>query len=741
MREALLVILSCTLLLTVFFYPAVFHGCLIHQEDSIGSDSFDLNIARRCLAVQSLTKYGEFPLWEPKIACGAPLFAESEAGILYPTFLFFFLHNITLAANLTVLSALLIAMLGSYWWSRCLGLKPAAACISALSYGLGETFLLRTSGLNIIHVIAWLPASLAVIHLFFAAAERRYWFLLIIIWTLQILAGHFQMAAICQICCWLYILGLSARDLKTKNYAQTYKKIGLIGAALLFAVSMSFVQIWPTYEFAKQSLRSEAMPLDKLQLTANTWEMLAIFINPFYPAFRSFPYEHIPHSRTVFYAHEWFQYIGLLPILLCFNVIGAKRRKTAVCLWMLAVFFLIASLGPRYGIYYLLWRYFPYMSSFRMPGRFAIPMACALAALAAVGLQNLHDWLMHRGKKRLAVIIPTAVIVFTGLDLGYVNSQIQGYLPASWLNPPAVLNDIKNARRVYSPYCVEAWRCCLDSTFDERVSRYVPYWQHRSLLSPGVSALWGVAAPEDYVFHGGGILLQHSYTQQMAISRIMKEAYTLDRRIMTDLAPQLCHWFRLLGVSHIITSAPLPDSWSAEEFQSIAARPIPEIPGTNIYIYALKNPLNSIRMVPELQPGPPTNILNLGKFAGLGNDTDGFYEVNPNPEAAKGIGQAQTEAATNHSLLIRTSCEQDAYLIISSTYDKNWQASVDGRPETIRRTNLSLQSLPVPQGNHRIELRYISPAFELGMKISLAALMAFLFLVALALRRKKKRTI
>ena len=157
-HEVQLVILLCTIITALFFYPAIFHGCLIHQEDSIGSDSFDLNIVRRCLAVQSLTKYGEFPLWEPKISCGAPLFAESEIGIFYPSFLFFFLHNVTLAANLTVISAIIIAMLGSYWWSRCLGAGPSAAGIAALSYGLGETFLLRTGQLNIIHVIAWLPA-------------------------------------------------------------------------------------------------------------------------------------------------------------------------------------------------------------------------------------------------------------------------------------------------------------------------------------------------------------------------------------------------------------------------------------------------------------------------------------------------------------------------------------------------------------------------------------------------------
>ena len=53
---------------------------------------------------------------------------------------------------------------------------------------------------------------------------------------------------------------------------------------------------------------------------------------------------------------------------------------------------------------------------------------------------------------------------------------------------------------------------------------------------------------------------------------------------------------------------------------------------------------------------------------------------------------------------------------------------------------MCMQSLAVPAGTHRIELRYISPAFNLGGKISLAALLAFLTLAAAALLKRKQQT-
>lgn len=104
-KECVCAVILCAAVITIVFYPAVFQGKIIYLEYGAGSDSLDLNIPRRYLAVQSLTKYGEFPLWEPKICCGAPLFAESEAGVLHPALLFFFQDNTTLAANLTILSA------------------------------------------------------------------------------------------------------------------------------------------------------------------------------------------------------------------------------------------------------------------------------------------------------------------------------------------------------------------------------------------------------------------------------------------------------------------------------------------------------------------------------------------------------------------------------------------------------------------------------------------------------------
>lgn len=278
MCEFLSVTILCIMIISLFFYPAVFQGKIIYQEDPGGTDTFDLHVARRYLAVQCIKQYGEFPLWEPKIACGAPLFAESEIGLFYPSFIFFFLNNLTLATNLTVFSALLIAMLGSYAWSRSLGLEQLASGVAAISFGLGEVFLLRTGALNIIHVIAWLPFSLSVIHLMAQHSQKRYWCLLVSIWTLQLLAGHFQMFAICLFLCMLYCI-YDTFFVCQKQFR--FRFITCTFLALCYAAALGSIQLLPTYEFTRQSERVHIpLELAEIQMSSPKWENIIKLVSP-----------------------------------------------------------------------------------------------------------------------------------------------------------------------------------------------------------------------------------------------------------------------------------------------------------------------------------------------------------------------------------------------------------------------------------------------------------------------------
>lgn len=725
--EFIIVTLLSICILTVTFFPAIFKGQIIYLEDPPGSDSLDHNVTRRCLAVQSLLSQREFPLWEPRIGCGTPLFAESEAGIFHPTILLFFTNNLTWATNLTVLSAILLAMLGSYFWCRCLGLEALPSGAAALTYGLAAVFLGQTQALNIIHISALLPVSLALIYLGVTKKTKLVWFGLITVWTLQLLASHFETFAICQICCWIYILWLTFSD--TKKSMPKHKIIILSLLSLLFTVLLGSVQLLSTYEFSQQSTRKNAAKLEWLKYTSTDIAPRR-FVDPFLPIDE-------PGQENLlkkFYLDNNKQYIGWTALLLCIcSFLSVKRSKTVISFWVTALFFFIASLGPKFGIYYLIWRYIPLMASFRFPNRYTIPMICLLAVLAAIGCQNINNLLKKHYSPRTANLALTVLLICLCSERIWLSFQIQAYLPQSWSSPPSVLSYITKPQRLFSMYSYTQNLIDIHNNQSAKQRQNI-MWRHRSLLSPGMVPIWDKEAPDDYLFYSGGIVPSVSAGLQKAIHSLADDIVNASPQQVNSLAPYYDDWLKIFGITHLISPIPLPESWPKSEFSNVCSVPIAEIPGEHVFVYTLANPVKKIRLVPHLQRTLPANALNLETLSGPGDnntlfalgivDSGSLYE--PDLSRPADIGRVTVERETNNTLIINTACDQDAYLVVSNTYDKNWQAAVDGKPVKIQLTNLALQSLPVPQGQHRIELRYISPAFEWGWKISLAALVLFL---------------
>ena len=56
-------------------------------------------------------------------------------------------------------------------------------------------------------------------------------------------------------------------------------------------------------------------------------------------------------------------------------------------------------------------------------------------------------------------------------------------------------------------------------------------------------------------------------------------------------------------------------------------------------------------------------------------------------------------------------------LVVSEVYESGWQAYVDGEPASVLPTNHALRGVPIPAGEHTVEMRYEPPALRLGLAI------------------------
>ncbi|HMQ55277.1 MAG TPA: YfhO family protein, partial [Anaerolineae bacterium] len=94
--------------------------------------------------------------------------------------------------------------------------------------------------------------------------------------------------------------------------------------------------------------------------------------------------------------------------------------------------------------------------------------------------------------------------------------------------------------------------------------------------------------------------------------------------------------------------------------------------------------------------------------------------------------------STPQSLSLSVSTPTPALLVLSEPYYPGWQATVDGQSAPILRANYLLRAIPVPAGEHRIELVFQPWSFTLGAIISLLTLIAVSVTLVLIRRRSQK---
>jgi uncharacterized membrane protein YfhO len=67
------------------------------------------------------------------------------------------------------------------------------------------------------------------------------------------------------------------------------------------------------------------------------------------------------------------------------------------------------------------------------------------------------------------------------------------------------------------------------------------------------------------------------------------------------------------------------------------------------------------------------------------------------------------------------SCE--GFIVLTLPYYKNWEVTVDEKPDRLLRMNWAFSGVKVPQGKHQIRFHYSSRSLKVGALISVSSLM------------------
>ncbi|HET7768175.1 MAG TPA: YfhO family protein, partial [Chloroflexota bacterium] len=118
---------------------------------------------------------------------------------------------------------------------------------------------------------------------------------------------------------------------------------------------------------------------------------------------------------------------------------------------------------------------------------------------------------------------------------------------------------------------------------------------------------------------------------------------------------------------------------------------------------------------------PPAEALERAVPAVEATDTEGRMA-----RSAAGVATITRYSGTAVTVGASVVGTQGAWLFLADTYDRAWRAYVDGRPARVHLANAMFRAVPVPPGEHVIELRYESTALERGAAVSVATGLAVL---------------
>jgi hypothetical protein len=771
-------LLCLILAVALFFYPVLLGEGLFYFRD------VSLNhYPTRAYASEQL-RSGSFPLWNPYLSGGMPLAANPNNLILHPITLLFLILPLPLAFTASILLQYLLAAWGMFRWGEEEGLGRQAALLAAFVFTFCGSLASCGSLQNLLSSWAWIPLSL------FALARYRRtrspWALVahVVALAVQILAGDPVAAGTTVVVGAL--LCLPAPVSTDRSVAD--RILPCLGGALL-ACGLALVGILPAREMLAVSERAGGVPLqDALAWSVPPFRLLELVV----PSLYGDPTTLQPYSYWggfVFqkgYPFLLSLYLGTIPILLCLAAFAGSRVKKALPLGAFTLFAALASLGGSGGIYGLMYRYMPLVSSLRYPSRFMLCASLGVALLAGMGMDHLvRGWENPASRSPVARVLLAMALLVSVLGLGvaffpgFILRLIQEGLGIPSSLGESVTGQIVSSLQLSFVRCAllaglfagllvavgkgwlrGAWAAsgilaivAVDLLIaNQRVNPVVPasfYEAHppaadlvdRKLL---VERVYAEPRPAGFAVLAGTNEAWWGYFWDQISCRVAaclpwKIPMAFDRS--TDLlspAPvnQLSQVADDLDARHLKRLADLASVGLIESYRDLEGTDLILVGRltrqTNVplRLYRNPNPLPRAYWVARAIPEKGSALESLTAEEWNPRESVILRGLSAPREGGGDPGTVRWVEQKPERLELRSEASGTGWVVITDNDFPGWMAELDGRRVPIWRANFLFRAVQVPSGDHRLVLRYVPRSWLLGSAgsfLSLVLMAAWLF--------------
>ncbi len=736
--------LSCLLALAAavlaFFWRALLlPGAFVVQDMMVQNYPFRDFFARHLRA-------GQLPLWDPAINCGFPLFAEGQAGPLYPFNMATSPLPTYLAINLNIAFHFWLAGAAMYALLRIWRATPTAALTAGLSYALSGYMVVRAMSPNFIDVCAWLPMVFVLLSLAARAGRVVYWLGAALVVALQFLAGHPQAAVYGLLAALVYGLYLGVSMRRPLSY------YAMLLSVPVGALALAAVQWLPTAELTGLSVRSQGVSWQQFINMSLPPERLLTLLLP--NLFGNSAYGTY-WGRDAGFFIQLCPFVGALTLVLAWVALRQRREEPVGFFAALAAVGLVLSLGEFTGIYSLLYEV-PGLRFFRIPTRFLLFFTLATSALCGLGVDQVlrgasMPRLRGRGFVLLLALAAGAVLYLNGavflagqswlLERGGAElARYVWYLRFDAVRLAAVLAIAyglltqvgRRCAGIVAPMVVFAELYSFGADFNSVIApeaytstpptALAIQADSKSVEPPRVLSLVNERnSPFDW--HNGWAVDLKSYRRYNETLRLYSGGLYGMANALPGWSPLHLsrHWEFAHAYPAVARFAGVQYAISYGALQLAGAERIGD---GDIQVYRLRNSLPRAYIASgyEVVPAARERLNRLRSGAGYEKV---LLEREPLVKYGDGetVGRAEIAHYQPEEVVVQLREHKGGYLLLSDTHYPGWRAWVDGVESDIMLANHVFRAVAVAPAAKQVRFRYEPASFRLGLWISVVSLL------------------
>ncbi|HYM62726.1 MAG TPA: hypothetical protein VEZ11_17715 [Thermoanaerobaculia bacterium] len=757
-------------LLLVAIVAALFGDVLFGGAGFYFRDLFRYHYPMKQIVRQTIAA-GDLPLWNRLYAGGQPMAANPAYEVFYPPQWLIFAGPYAFGFQLHILFHVVLALTGMFALLRELRVRVATAVAGALSFGLSGFFLATVNILPTCFVWSWAPLAALFLHRFERTRARRDLALSALVLGMQALVTE----PVALVGTWaLLVAWIAWRGLlrgAAEGLLLIRRDVTALAIVIVLALALASVQLLPAADHLRDSARSRGMTFE--QVASSSLHPSRVLELAFPRLFGSLVDDGALYwSAWRFGGRPYLLslYCGLLVATMLVAGLACRVPGSGFAALVIATSTLLAS-GYHtplarwlYDLGLIRWLRFPekliapamfvavifaavvlerFVSGDRRVVRAATIAACAIAASSIVlwaisflpsfpaafaELWRLpRTWLpaaaMFRDTARLSAMtaVAFAAVILAGhrsisrlwwaalfatvaVDLGVFSLEVLPRMPRRFFTPPGAVAVLDRDTDAYSIFSRGDW---IDSSDRRRyeTAGSGAAWFIRNGLVPPSPAAWGLRTN-----------LQRDYDEtDLLPTRDLLDAMVgvAARGVETWDEPFLAR----SNIRYVTDYADFDKDLAAAAGDFSISQPIHIRRAGNNPRYYFASSLMRVETVQAMIDA----IDQHGAMPGTA-----FVAIRPF-QLARGRVASWHETAT--SAVVDVEAQGPAYLVITVTRHKYWNATLDGRSAELLPTNLAYQGLRIPPGRHRVVMRYRNPLVVAGAAISLSALLVIVLLM------------